>query len=882
MLVLGFAASFAQAANHQFLRGHIPEQARSLIPTGQLDPTNRLNLAISLPLRNRESLARLLTQIYDPASTNYHRYLTPEQFAGAFGPTEQDYETVIAFATTNGFTVTQRHSNRTLLNVSAPVADIQKTLHTALNVYQHPTEARSFYAPASDPSLDLPAAVLDISGLDNYVLPHSKNLRPEPLNQSANSTPKNGSGQSGSYFGNDFRAAYVPGVTLTGSGESVGLLEFDGYYASDITTYEAQAGLQSVPLQNVLLDGFSGTPTKGKNSGSSEVSLDIEMAIAMAPGLSKVILYEAGPNGSALDILDRMATDNLAGQLSCSWDFGSTSTSTMDQIFQQFAAQGQSFFNASGDSGAYVGSIPAPDDDPYITIVGGTTLTTRGPGGAWVSETVWNWNSTGLGSGASSGGISTTYAIPAWQQGIDMSRNQGSTTMRNVPDVALTSDNIWVTYNNGSSGTFGGTSCAAPLWAAFTALINEQALSSGGTRVGFINPALYWIGRSSAYQAAFHDITTGNNFPDSSASQFTAAPGYDLCTGLGTPVGQALINALVGPQDPLRISPGTHFTATGPVGGPFSVAAQEFSLTNAGATPLNWVLVNTAPWLTVSLVAGVLSQAAPGATLTVSLNSVAANLPAGVYSANIVFSNLTSQSAQSRAFTLQVGQNLVQNGGFETSDFSDWTLSGTAADNHVAGQSGGRPHPELVHSGLYGALLGEVGAVAYLSQTLPTTDGQTYLLSFWVDSPYFSSTDTPNEFQVAWVTGNSTANILFDQSNMAPFNWTNFQFLVMASGQSSALQFGARNDPQEFGLDDVSVTPLPQLTLRATNQADGSIQLTWNTVPGLTYRVQYTTDLTQASWVSVGAPTTGTGSTATTSDISPPDLQRFYRLVLLP
>ena len=147
---------------------------------------------------------------------------------------------------------------------------------------------------------------------------------------------------------------------------------------------------------------------------------------------------------------------------------------------------------------------------------------------------------------ASSGGISTSYTIPSWQQGTSMSANNGSTTMRNIPDVALTADNIYVIYNNGQSGDFGGTSCAAPLWAAFTALVNEQAIANGHATVGFLNPAIYSIGNSSSYAGNFHDVTTGNDTNSTSPTRFFAAPGYDLCTGWGSPKGQSLIDALTG------------------------------------------------------------------------------------------------------------------------------------------------------------------------------------------------------------------------------------------------------------------------------------------------------------------------------------------------
>ena len=274
-------------------------------------------------------------------------------------------------------------------------------------------------------------------------------------------------------LGNDFRAAYSVGP-LTGAGQSVGLLQFDGYYATDIANYASQAGLPSITLTNVPIDGGVGTP----GSGVGEVSLDIEMVMSMAPGVSRIIVYEA-PNPSPwVDMLSRMANDNLARQLSCSWGGGSPDP-TSEQIFLQMAAQGQSFFNATGDDDAFTGSIDFPSDSTNITQVGGTTLTTTGPGGSYVSETVWNW---GLDQGSyvgSSGGVSTVYQIPPYQQGIDMTANLGSTTMRNVPDVALTGDNVYVIYGNGNSGTFGGTSCAAPLWAGFTALVNQQVQWAG-------------------------------------------------------------------------------------------------------------------------------------------------------------------------------------------------------------------------------------------------------------------------------------------------------------------------------------------------------------------------------------------------------------------
>ena len=641
------------SAGTQVLHGHVPAVVKSLQPTGTLPATNQLNLAIGLPLRNQAALSSLLRQIYDPASPDYHHYLTPEQFTAQFGPAEKDYQAVIAFAKENGLRVTTTHPNRMLVDVNGSVANVERALHVTMRTYRHPTENRAFYAQDTEPSLNLATPILRISGLDNYSLPHPRFVA-KPLVNGQNALPNSGSGPGGRYMGKDFRAAYVPGTTLTGSGQVVGLLQFDGYTASDITYYESQAGLPNVPLQNVLLDNASGLPSG--SGGEVEVSLDIEMAISMATNLSEVMVYEA-PNPSPFeDILNRMVTDNLARQLSCSWYIpNGAADPTADQIFQQMAAQGQSFFNASGDGDAFTGLIDFPGDTPYITQVGGTTLTTSGPGGSWVSETVWNWGIErgpafdGIGSG---GGISTQYPIPAWQTNISMAGNQGSTTKRNTPDVALTADNIYVRAD-GFDYSVGGTSCAAPLWAGFAALVNQQAAAAGMPAIGFINPALDAIGKGANYTPAFHDINTGNNTWGGSPTRFYAVSGYDLCTGWGTPAGQSLINALANPEA-LLITPPAGFTSSGGAGGPFTITSENLSLTNAGTNALTWTLANTSAWLTASPAGGTLTPGGSAATVTVSLNSAASNLMAGTYNAAVWFTNLNDNVGQSRQFTLSV------------------------------------------------------------------------------------------------------------------------------------------------------------------------------------------------------------------------------------
>ena len=186
----------------------------------------------------------------------------------------------------------------------------------------------------------------------------------------------------------------------------------------------------------------------------------------------------------------------------------------------------------------------------------------------------------------SSGGISSRYAIPPWQQPVSMAANMGSTNQRNFPDVAIVGNNILVLYGNGKSETAHGTSCSAPLWAGMTALINEQGAAFGHPPVGFLNPALYDIAQGSNYSDCFNDIITGNNFSNTSTNLFTAVTGYDLCSGWGTPAGQPLIDALEA-QDFLVLSPEADTSAFGLVGSPFYPTAQIFSLRNAGPFALN-------------------------------------------------------------------------------------------------------------------------------------------------------------------------------------------------------------------------------------------------------------------------------------------------------
>ena len=589
------------------LHGHVPLATMTAQLVGLQDRSQRLNLAIGLPLRNQKALELFLQQLYDPSGSYYRQYLNAEEFAQRFGPREADYQALIQFAQVNGMLVTGTHPNRTILDVSGTVAEIEQAFHLNIMSYWRPDRG-TFYAPDREPSLDLNVPVLDISGLDNFQLPKPMGLQTVPVSQAVPDVT--GSGPNGLLIGGDFRAAYAPGVTLTGAGQIVGLLELDGFYPSDEEANFARAGLPPVPTQTVLLDGVSGAPSDGQ----IEVILDIMMASYMAPGLSKVMVYEGSlPD----DVLNRMATDNQAKQLSSSWGFGVSATT--EQIFLQYIAQGQSLLQASGDGGAYKGPVQSPWDDPNLTVVGGTSLSTSGPGGLWQSESAWS---------ASGGGISTTYSIPAYQNSTNMTSNGGSGTMRNIPDVALTADvQIFLIQGDGQARAVGGTSAAAPLWAGFIALVNQQAVSNGKSPVGFLNPSLYSIGNGSNYSADFHDITRGNN------GGFSALPGYDLVTGWGTPAGQSLINDLsAAPAFTLSALPATLSLAAGSSAvSTITVASQNNFSGNVslGASGLpqgisaSFSPAGTNGTSTLTLTAG---SSAPGGTATVAITGTSGTL----------------------------------------------------------------------------------------------------------------------------------------------------------------------------------------------------------------------------------------------------------------
>jgi subtilase family serine protease len=504
-------------------------EARSV---GHLPATQIMRLVLVLPLRNQAELENLLQELYDPSSLSYRQFLTVEEFTARFGPTPEDYDTVINFAETNGLAVVGTSRNRLNLDVSGSVENIERALHVTMGIYQHPTENRTFYAPDREPTPYLSVQLWHIAGLDNYSIPHPNIVRRN--NSAEKSSATTGSGPSASFLGSDMRAAYYGGTALTGSGQSLGLVEYYGTDLADLTTYYKNAGqTNNVPITLLSTDGTSKTCLASQGCDDLEQTIDMTQALGMAPGLSSLVLY-IGSTDEA--IFNAMATASpLNAQLSSSWTWGPSDPSTDDPYFMAFAMQGQNLFQAAGDSGAWnFESEIFPADDVYITSVGGTDLDTASAGGPWSSETAWS---------DGGGGISPdAYKIPSWQTAAASGCSACSKAYRNGPDVSANSNFTFYVCADQEACTanmWGGTSFAAPMWAGYLALVNQQSIANGNKPLGFINPALYTIGLSSSYDTDFHDVTSGSN-------GYAATSGYDLATGWGSPNGAALIAALAG------------------------------------------------------------------------------------------------------------------------------------------------------------------------------------------------------------------------------------------------------------------------------------------------------------------------------------------------
>src|SRR5438270_7783436 len=418
----------------------------------------------------------------------------------------------------------------------------------------------------------LASLITSVSGLDDanrFSHPPIPGQNTPAINPNAGSNCP-AAGQSGgsqvAYIPSQFAKAYnydgLHSSGLQGQGQTVGVFELDGYSLSDVQTYSQCFGGGSVPIQNVILDGFNGQA----GAGAIEVELDMEVIMSMAPKLAKLIVYEA-PNTTqwyndewAKIVSDRTPVVSVSWG-DCETNMGQQESQQENTFFQEAAAQGQTILVAAGDSGSescwqqsYNPALLADDPatQPYVTGVGGTTLTLNSDNSR-ASESVWNGGFLG---GAGGGGLSQYWKQPSWQTGPG-TNGSFANGMRQTPDVSLDADPatgypVYCTAGsscNGSSGlggggwlTVGGTSAAAPMWAAMIALANEQAAKAGKGHLGFLNPLLYKLNSGARYQADFHDITPPSN-PNTPSSNdelgfnggaYPVTNSYDMATGWGT------------------------------------------------------------------------------------------------------------------------------------------------------------------------------------------------------------------------------------------------------------------------------------------------------------------------------------------------------------
>jgi kumamolisin len=513
----------------------LTHHVREAVSTGEAKPVGRvpanqiMTLDVVLPLSDPAGLKSFLSDVYNPASPNYRQFLTVAEFTQKFGPSQQDYDTVVRFAKSFGFSVVGGTRDGMEVQIKGPVAAVEAAFHVTMRTYQHPTENRVFYAPDREPTENLPFSLWHVAGLDNYSIPHPMFVKKTDYAKAHGmavegvvSHATTGSGPSASFLGSDMRAAYYGGTALTGAGQNLGLLEYAGTDLADLTTYFTNVGQTNhVPITLLSTDGTSTSCVFTRAGGlcdDTEQTIDMTQAIGMAPGLASLVMY-IGSTDTA--IISAMTTHNpLPTTIGCSWGWTPADPTTLDPYFEKMAAQGQNFFAASGDSSTWSKRVEAwPADDANVVSVGGTDLVTA--------------------SGISPDKI----AIPTWQQiaGVITSTNKGSTTYRNGPDVSANANFTFYVCADQEACTaneYGGTSFATPMWAGYIALVNELRVAHGHSLIGFIDPIIYAKNVTSTYDSNFHDITSGTS------GSYSAVVGYDLVTGWGSP-NSGLIETLI-------------------------------------------------------------------------------------------------------------------------------------------------------------------------------------------------------------------------------------------------------------------------------------------------------------------------------------------------
>lgn len=576
------AGLLARALHQPFGAAALPAGARLLGPLRAAAP---LTVSVYLQPRDAASLTSFADAANDPTSPAFHDYLTPSSFAERFGPSAAATAVVERFAASNGMTVAARSANGLEVELAGTVGSAERAFGVPLDAVRlrggglGRIAIGSFHLPRS-----VGASIAAVVGLDQVAVEQDNLVRPgrrgahqivRPVQDDADLPPGAASpcaaAQEETELGNggitdDEIASAYGADPLYASGDfgqdtTVALYELEPFSWSDLGTFErcyfGEPHLDRVKVMAV--DGGAGI-----GSGGGEAALDVENVTALAPG-AHVLVYEA-PNDAmgALDAFNRIVSDDAARVVSTSWgmcesDALASSPGALaveELLFEEAAAQGQSVFAASGDAGndacayhlsyavAPVPSVEDPASQPYVLGVGGTTaVTTTDP----PHETAWDDGNYG---GASGGGISALWSQPAWIPSTDDALSSAAPcgapsgeVCRTVPDVsAFADENEGVTvYVGGTWYTFGGTSSAAPTWAAMLAEVDSSSTcqSNAATRsgIGFAAPLLYEVAANpAAYASGFTDVTTGDNdLFGVDGGSYAARPGDDLVTGLGSP-----------------------------------------------------------------------------------------------------------------------------------------------------------------------------------------------------------------------------------------------------------------------------------------------------------------------------------------------------------
>lgn len=576
-VLLGIVPGARAAVGARLTIGRAPAVPAGARAAGVLPASARLDVTVALAPRDPRALAAYARAVSTPGSGLYHRYLTVAQFAARFAPAPGQVAAIAGALRAQGLHVGGLSPNGLALPVGGSVGGVSRAFAVTLRRYRL-RDGRVAFANTTAPAVPAALATLvqGVVGLDSLQVRRPAGLMRMPADgrralsahRGVSDGASSGSVQapseraacgsavrSGGYTAGQIASAYGFGGLYasgdSGAGQTIALFELEPYSTSDLAAYERCYG-NSDNVTNVNVDGGSGA-----GSGQGEAALDVEDLVGLAPG-ANVLVYQ-GPNTGqgAFDTYAAIVNQDRAKVVSTSW--GScenpafmSSLQAENTLFQEAAAQGQTVLAASGDNGAQdcgPGSSSAAVDDPasqpYVTGVGGTSLSSIAP----VSETAWNSN-WGAGSGAGGGGVSEIWAAPSYQS--PFVRSQTSTTCgsagyvcREVPDVSADADinTGYAIIYQGSWFVFGGTSAATPTWAALMAL-GDATSACRAHPIGFANGALY-AAAGSAYAADFNDVTAGDN-SFGGVNGFSAGPGYDMATGLGSPKGSALMSAMCG------------------------------------------------------------------------------------------------------------------------------------------------------------------------------------------------------------------------------------------------------------------------------------------------------------------------------------------------